>query len=94
VDSGRCFPDIRLGLTSASKAAIRAEHQLIVQEALNRMGPIDREVVALRHFERTSNKETARLLGLAKSAASNRYIRALKRPKQILSSIPWLKERL
>jgi len=81
-------------LTSASKAAIRAEHKLIVQEALNSMDPIDREVLALRHFEHLSNDETAQVLGLSKSAASNRYIRALKRLKEILSSIPGLKEQL
>jgi RNA polymerase sigma-70 factor (ECF subfamily) len=81
-------------MTSASKAAIRAEHKLIVQEALNSMDPIDREVLALRHFEHLSNDETALVLGLRKSAASNRYIRALKRLKEILSSIPGLREQL
>ena len=81
-------------ITSASHAAIRAEHKLIVQEALNGMDPIDREVLALRHFEHLSNDETAQVLGLTKSAASNRYIRALKRLKEILSSIPGLREQL
>lgn len=81
-------------MTSASKAAIRADHKLIVQEALNGMDPIDREVLALRYFEHLSNEETAQVLGLTKSAASNRYIRALKRLKEILSSIPGLKEQL
>jgi RNA polymerase sigma-70 factor (ECF subfamily) len=81
-------------MTSASKAAIRAEHKLIVQEALNGMDPLDREVLALRHFEHLSNDETAQVLGLSKSAASNRYIRALKRLKEILSSIPGLREHL
>jgi RNA polymerase sigma-70 factor (ECF subfamily) len=81
-------------MTSASKAAIRAEHKLIVQEALNGMDPLDREVLALRHFEHLSNDETAQVLGLSKSAASNRYIRALKRLKEILSSIPGLREQL
>jgi RNA polymerase sigma-70 factor (ECF subfamily) len=81
-------------MTSASKAAIRAEHKLIVQEALNGMDPLDREVLALRHFEHLSNDETAQVLGLSKSAASNRYIRALKRLKETLSSIPGLREHL
>jgi RNA polymerase sigma-70 factor (ECF subfamily) len=81
-------------ITSASQAAIRVEHKLIVQEALNNMDPIDREVLALRHFEHLSNDETAQVLGLSKSAASQRYIRALKRLKEILSSIPGLRERL
>ncbi len=81
-------------MTSASKAAIRAEHKLIVQDALNGMDPIDREVLALRHFEQLSNTETAHVLGLSKSAASNRYIRALERLREILSSIPGLREQL
>jgi RNA polymerase sigma-70 factor (ECF subfamily) len=75
-------------MTSASRAAIRAEDQILVQEALNSMDPIDREVLALRHFEQLNNEETAQVLGIKKSAASNRYIRALKRLKDILSSIP------
>jgi RNA polymerase sigma-70 factor (ECF subfamily) len=81
-------------MTSVSHAAIRAEHRLIVQEALNSMDPIDREVLALRHFEHLSNEETSQVLGLSKSAASNRYIRALKRLKEILSSIPGIREQL
>jgi RNA polymerase sigma-70 factor (ECF subfamily) len=81
-------------ITSASRAAIRAEHKLILQEALNGMDPIDREVLALRHFEHLSNDESALLLGLSKKAASNRYIRALKRLKEILASIPGMNEGL
>jgi RNA polymerase sigma-70 factor (ECF subfamily) len=74
--------------TSASRAAIRAENQLRVQEALNSMDPIDREVLALRHFELLSNGEVAQVLGLSKAAASNRYVRALRRLKEILRAIP------
>ena len=75
-------------LTSASQAAIRAETQLRVQEALNGMDPLDREILALRHFEMLSNGETAQVLGIRKSAASNRYVRALKRLKELLGGIP------
>lgn len=79
-------------LTSASQAAIRAETQIRVQEALNSMDPMDREVLALRHFEMLSNDETAQVLGIKKTAASNRYIRALKRLKDILAGLPGLHE--
>ena len=75
-------------LTSASRAAIRAETQLRVQEALNGMEALDREVLTLRHFEMLSNEETAQVLGISKSAASNRYIRALKRLKGIMTGLP------
>jgi DNA-directed RNA polymerase specialized sigma24 family protein len=66
----------------------------VPQEAVNGMDPIDREVLALRHFEHLSNDETAQVLGLTKSAASHRDIRTLKRLKEILSSIPGLREQL
>jgi RNA polymerase sigma-70 factor (ECF subfamily) len=79
-------------LTSATQAAVRAEHKLLVQEALNSMDPLDREVLVLRHFEHLSNDETALTLGLKKSTASQRYVRALRRLKEILSSIPGLRD--
>ena len=79
-------------LTSASKAAIRAEHRLIVQEALNALDEVDREVLVLRHFEHLSNDEAALTLGLKRSTASRRYVQALIRLKQALATIPGLEE--
>jgi RNA polymerase sigma-70 factor (ECF subfamily) len=72
-------------LTTPSRAAIRAEVQIKIQDALNAMDPIDREILALRHFEELSNSETATVLGLHKAAASNRYVRALRRLKDVLA---------
>jgi RNA polymerase sigma-70 factor (ECF subfamily) len=74
--------------TSPSQAAIRAERKLRLQEALNRMDPIDREVLVLRHYEQLSNGEAALVLGLDKSAASKRYARALIRLKDLLAAMP------
>jgi RNA polymerase sigma-70 factor (ECF subfamily) len=71
-------------LTTPSEAAIRAERQVRLQEALNQMDPIDREILALRHFEQMSNGDVATALELDKSAASKRYARALVRLKNIL----------
>lgn len=79
-------------LTSASCLAIRGETQVMVQDALNKMDPIDREVLVLRHFEMLTNEETAQVLSLKKTAASNRYIRALKRLKEIIACISGLSE--
>ena len=75
-------------LTSPTRAARRAEMQVRLQDVLNTMDPIDREVLTLRHFEELSNGETAQVLGLTKSAASNRYMRALLRLKETLSGMP------
>src|SRR5262245_12252733 len=77
-------------LTSPSRAVARAELQVRVQDALNALDPMDREVLALRHFEELSNTETAEVLGITKTAASNRYVRALRRLKEVLSGMPGL----
>jgi RNA polymerase sigma-70 factor (ECF subfamily) len=74
--------------TSPTRAARRAETQLKLQEVLNSMEPLDREILALRHFEELSNGEAALVLGLSKTAASNRYMRALGRLKESLEAVP------
>ena len=75
-------------LTTPSQAAIRAETRLMVQEALNSMDPLDREVLALKHFEQLSTSEMAAVLGMSKAGAGSRYLRAIKRLQAILSQIP------
>ncbi|MGE3165412.1 MAG: sigma-70 family RNA polymerase sigma factor [Planctomycetota bacterium] len=70
--------------TTASQQLMRAEAQLELQEALNGMEPLDREILVLRHFEELSNQEAARVLDIDPSAASSRYFRALRRLKGFL----------
>jgi RNA polymerase sigma-70 factor (ECF subfamily) len=73
-------------LTSPSQAAMRAEMKIRLQEILNDMDPLDREVLVLRHFEQLSNAETAQVLEIDTSAASKRYVRALERLEGILNA--------
>jgi RNA polymerase sigma-70 factor (ECF subfamily) len=75
-------------LTTASQAAIRAERQLQLQAVLNGMDPMDREILALRHFEELSNGEAAEVLGLSKTAANKRYVRALGWLRDLLEHVP------
>lgn len=77
-------------LTSPSQAAFKAEMRLKLQELLNELDPIDREVIALRHFEQLSGDETAEVLGLSKTGASSRYFRAITRLKKMLNQYPQL----
>ena len=74
-------------LTSPTRHVERAELQARVQEALNSLDPIDREVLVLRHFEYLTNDETAEALGLKKTTASKRYVTALRRLGDLLSSV-------
>jgi len=75
-------------LTRASVAARRIEVKTRLQGALEEMDAIDREVLALRHFEQLSNAEAAQVLGIQERAAAKRYLRALQRLKEILSEMP------
>lgn len=74
-------------LTRPSEAAVRAERKLRLQHALHAMDPLDREVLALRHFEQLTVSETAQALGIKEKAAGMRYVRALRRLRQILDSL-------
>ena len=74
--------------TSPTQAAVRAERMLRLQEALNTIDPMDREVLTLRHFEQLTRAETALVLGIEEAAAAKRYVRALKRLKEILAAMP------
>jgi RNA polymerase sigma-70 factor (ECF subfamily) len=74
--------------TTASQAAIRAERQLQLQEVLNGLDDLNREILALRQFEQLSNGEVAQVLGLSKTAANNCYIRALGRLRDLVERIP------
>jgi len=75
-------------LTSPSQAAMRAEVAALLEGVLDKMDDLDKEVLVLRHFEELTNNEVAEILGIQKSAASNRYVRALQRLKGILSGVP------
>jgi RNA polymerase sigma-70 factor (ECF subfamily) len=74
--------------TSPTEAALRAERMLRLQDAVNRLEPLDREILSLRHFEQLSRSETAQLLGIEEAAGAKRYIRALKRLKETLAEMP------
>jgi RNA polymerase sigma-70 factor, ECF subfamily len=88
VDSASLAAQLLGTLSTPSQAAMKAETRLLVQEALNGMSPTEREVVALKHFEQLSFSEIAQVLGLSKAGAGSRYLRAVKRLRAILESIP------
>lgn len=71
---------------SPSNAAIRAEQLELMRELMTEMSDMDREVLVLRHMEQMTNGEVAAALGIDKSAATKRYIRALKRIREKLES--------
>jgi RNA polymerase sigma-70 factor, ECF subfamily len=86
--SSAALASMLLGRHAApSEAAQRAERMLRVQEALNSLDPVDRELLALRHFEQLNRAEAAAVLGISQDAGAKRYFRALKRLKDILATM-------
>ncbi len=73
-------------MTTPSRMVEKAEQIAMLQRTLDELPELDREIIALRHFEELSNAETALVLGIEPSAASKRYLRALKRLKEIMTT--------
>ena len=73
--------------TAVSELISRAEQIERLESTLNEMDPIDREVIALRHFEELSNNETANVLAIEPAAASKRYVRAMKRLAELMATL-------
>jgi len=73
--------------TSPGEAAARADMMDMMETAIAGMDAIDREVLALRHFEELSNSEVAEVLGIQSKAASIRYVRALRRLRTLLAEM-------
>ncbi|MEM0927257.1 MAG: sigma-70 family RNA polymerase sigma factor, partial [Planctomycetota bacterium] len=70
-------------LTPAA-AATQREIAVKVEEAIEKMNDQDREIILMRHYEHLSNLEIAEVLGLNPPAASMRYLRAVRRLREML----------
>lgn len=76
-------------LTPAA-ALLQRELEARFREALEKVDPMDREILELRHIEQLSNRDTAVALGLSEPAAGMRYLRALRRLRALLEETPSL----
>lgn len=92
-DTSSCMTFHLLGsLTSPSSALLRAEQSRQLDTAIQTLSELDREILALRHFEELTNHEAALVLGVSEQAASARYVRALQRLKRVMETLPTLAE--
>jgi RNA polymerase sigma-70 factor (ECF subfamily) len=73
--------------TTPTQAVQREEVRARVLAALEELDELDREIVALRHFEGLSNEEAAAELAIEPAAASKRFARALLRLRPALQSL-------
>lgn len=70
-------------LTPAA-AATQRELARNVEAAIDKLPDQDREIILMRHYEHLSNLEIAEVLQLNPPAASMRYLRAVRRLRQLL----------
>ncbi len=70
-------------LTTPSQLLMKQEQLDQLRQILAEMDEIDREVLAMRHFEHLSNSQIAESLGISITAASNRYVRAMTRLSEV-----------
>ena len=64
----------------------RLERQSLIRRLLERLSATDREILELRHFEELNNMECAAVLGIEAKAASIRYVRAIKRFRELIEA--------
>jgi RNA polymerase sigma-70 factor (ECF subfamily) len=77
-----------IGDRAKDQSAVRADLLLRLQDALNGMDALDREILGMCHFEELHDEEVAAILGIDKTTVMLHYVRALKRLKEILKGIP------
>jgi len=73
--------------TSPSGAAQREETRQKLEEALEALDAVDREVIILRHHEHLTNTEAAEVLGINPNAAAQRHFRALQKMREALGGL-------
>ncbi|TWU23333.1 RNA polymerase sigma factor CnrH [Novipirellula galeiformis] len=67
-------------------AATQREIATKVEAAIEQLGEQDREMILMRHYEHLSNLEIAEVLGVNPPAASMRYLRAIRRLRELLEN--------
>lgn len=65
-------------------AATQREIASKVEAAIERLGEKDREIILMRHYEHLSNLEIAAVLNVNPPAASMRYLRSLRKLRELL----------
>jgi RNA polymerase sigma-70 factor (ECF subfamily) len=55
-----------------------------VEAAISELADQDAEIIIMRHYEHLTNQEIAQALELTEPAASMRYLRAVRRLRELL----------
>lgn len=72
------------GELTPAAAATMHELQVRFEAAIDQLNEQDQEIILMRHFEHLTNQEAAIALELSEPAASMRYLRAMRRLRELL----------
>ena len=72
------------GEVTPMAAATQRELAARVEQTIGELPEQDRDILLMRHYEFLSNQEVAEALGLSQPAASMRYLRAIRRMRELL----------
>ena len=72
------------GEVTPMAAATQRELAARVEQTIGELPEQDRDILLMRHYEFLSNQEVAEALGLSQPAASMRYLRAIRRMRDLL----------
>ncbi|MFP6753172.1 MAG: sigma-70 family RNA polymerase sigma factor [Pirellulaceae bacterium] len=72
------------GEVTPMAAATQRELAARVEQTIGDLPEQDRDILLMRHYEFLSNQEVAEALGLSQPAASMRYLRAIRRMRELL----------
>lgn len=70
-----------------AEAAIQKEMARKVEAAISLLDEKDSEIIVMRHYEHLTNQDISRLLDLSEPAASMRYLRAIRRLKDMMENL-------
>jgi RNA polymerase sigma-70 factor (ECF subfamily) len=73
--------------TSPSQALAREELRRSMQHVMELLPPKDREMLRMRHEDELSHAEAGQVLGITENAAAVRYMRALKRLRELWNQL-------
>ena len=76
-----CDPELTPAAAATQREIIRK-----VEAALNELSEDHREIIAMRNYEQLSNQEVAQALHLSEPAASMRYLRAVQKLREMLTT--------
>lgn len=69
-----------------AEAAVQKEMARKVEASIALLDEKDSEIIIMRHYEHLTNQEISRLLDLSEPAASMRYLRAIRRLKEVIQN--------